>query len=414
MTTLTTTRVKLTNSVLKGLSEQIRRVNDTELPGFHLRISERGKMTYYLFYRLHGKQVNFKLGSHPQITPAQAREMAKQKAGEVANGIDVQQARKAQRLQTERDKLTRLEAFIEQRYRPYQETRNPKTATKLIQQFYSGFPELLPLQLSDITAARIENWRNAKKKGGMKDATINSYVATLKAALNRAVDWDLIDHHDLQKVKPLKSDNTRVRYLEDDEEQRLREALRARDQRLKNERDSANKFRQQRGYPLKPPLYDYPYADHLEPIVLLAMNTGLRKSELLSLTWADVDIKRKHLTILPSNAKSGKTRHVPLNSHALNVFKGWAKHHAHQHYVFERAPGDKLQDVKKSWNKVLEEAQIENFRFHDLRHHFASQLAMRGVDLNTIRELLGHHSMEMTLRYAHLRPEKKTAAVDLL
>ncbi len=73
-----------------------------------------------------------------------------------------------------------------------------------------------------------------------------------------------------------------------------------------------------------------------------------------------------------------------------------------------------MRDIKKSWNKILEDASVTDFRFHDLRHHFASQLAMRGVDLNTIRELLGHHSMEMTLRYAHLRPEKKTAAVDLL
>lgn len=365
MTTSSTIRQKLTNSVLKGLSGEIRRVNDTELPGFHLRITERGKMTYYLFYRLNGKQVNYKLGSHPQITPAQAREMAKQKAGEVANGVDVQQSRKEQRLKTERDKLTKLEAFIEQRYRPYQETRNPKTADKLIKQFYSGFSEFLSLQLSEITTARIETWRTAKKKAGMKDATINSYVATLKAALNRAVDWSLIDHHDLQKVKRLKSDNTRVRYLEDDEEKRLREALRARDSRLKAERDNANKFRQQRGYPLKPELNHYPYADHLEPIVLLAMNTGLRKSELLSLKWTDVDIKRKHITILPSNAKSGKTRHVPLNQHAITVFNGWFKYHGSQKYVFERSSNEPLNDIKKSWNKVLEEAAIENFRFHD-------------------------------------------------
>ncbi len=336
MTTSSTTREKLTNSVLKGLSDQIRRVNDTELPGFHLRISERGKMTYYLFYRLNGKQVNYKLGSHPQLTPAQARDMAKQKAGEVANGIDVQQSRKDKRLQTEREKLTKLERFIEERYRPYQETRNPKTANKLVKQFYSGFPELLAMQLSDITAARIETWRTAKKRAGMKAATINSYVATLKAALNRAADWDLIEHHDLHKVKPLKSDNIRVRYLEDDEEERLKNALRKRDTRIKAERDNANKFRQQRGYPMQPELNHHAYADHLEPIVLLAMNTGLRKSELLSLKWSSVDSERKHLTILPDNAKSGKTRHVPLNQHALTVFKGWNKHHGNQIYVFER------------------------------------------------------------------------------
>lgn len=416
MTTSTSKRVKLTNSVIKDLEPQIRRVNDSDISGFHLLISAKGKMTYYIYYRLDGKQVNFKLGSHPDITPMQARDLAKKKLGEVANGVDVQVQKKEAKLKTEREKLTKLSTFLDEKYLSYQTTRNAKTAEKLIKSIKTGFPTFLDKQLSSIDASSIEKWRNEKKKEGAKPSTINGYVSTLKAALSRAVDWGLIETNGLDKVKKLKNDNTRIRYLSDDEKARLTDALAERDHKIKTERENGNLHRQQRGYEELPSLMNKRFSDHLEPIVLLAMYTGMRRGEIFSLKWVDVSLKAKqpHLTVKPDNAKSGKGRYIPLNQITLSVLKDWKKESGTSAHVFENSEGKPFNDIKKAWNNLLVSAEIENFRFHDLRHQFASMLVMKGVDLNTVRELLGHSTLEMTLRYAHLAPDHKAAALSLL
>jgi integrase len=148
--------------------------------------------------------------------------------------------------------------------------------------------------------------------------------------------------------------------------------------------------------------------DHLSPVVLLAMNTGMRRGELLSLEWSDLDLGAKIITVQARKAKSGKQRHIPLNAEALRVVTKWRDQCDGVGQVFEP------QDVKKGWGALLTTAKITGFRFHDLRHHFASKLVMAGVDLNTVRELLGHSDITMTLRYAHLGPEHLAAAVEKL
>jgi integrase len=407
-------REKITNSSIKALLVEDKRVNDTDIPGFHALISPKGKITYYLFYRIDGKQVNYKIGAHGHVTPAQARDLAKAKAGEVANGIDVQESKKQAKRETLKAKHTKLEAFLNITYLQWLETRNAKTAAKTIKVIKTGFPQFIDKQLVAITAYEVERWRSEKSRAGMKPATINSYVNPLKGALSRAVEWDLIDSHDLHKVKALKVDNSRIRYLDKKEEPSLRGALKKRDKRIKDERENGNKFRQQRSYPLLPELREYHFADHLEPLVLLAMNTGMRKGELFSLRWENVDLINNVVTIKAENAKSGKARHVALNNEAKQTLAGWQKDTKEQGYVFEGEANKPITDVKKSWANLLAEAKISEFNFHDLRHHFASKLVMAGADLNTVRELLGHANLDMTIRYAHLAPEHKAAAVNLI
>ncbi len=152
------------------------------------------------------------------------------------------------------------------------------------------------------------------------------------------------------------------------------------------------------------------YVDHLTPVVLTAMNTGMRRGELLSMTWADINWEAKMLTIRAESAKSGRQRHIPLNVEAMEVLQRWAGQ------AGERRAGKvfDVTDIKKGWGKLIANARIEEFRFHDLRHHFASRLVRAGVDLNTVRELLGHADITMTLRYAHLAPDTLAAAVAKL
>ncbi|MFK5949008.1 MAG: site-specific integrase [Methylococcales bacterium] len=409
-----TKRQKITNSCIKALHMDDCRVNDTELSGFHARITPKGKITYYLFYRLNGKQVNFKLGSHPEITPAQARDLAKSKLGEVANGIDVQEVKKEAKRQTELAKHTKLESYLEQQYLPWLETRNSKTADRIIKTIKTGFPDYLNKQLSTILAWDVEKWRNLKTKSGMSPSTINGYVNTLKGALSRAVEWNVIDSHELNKVKSLKTDNVVVRYLSKNEEISLHKALHERDSKVKSERENGNLFRQQRNYPLLQELRNFNYCDYLEPLIILAMNTGMRRGEIFGLEWGHVDLEKEFLTVIAGNAKSGRGRHIPLNKAAKAALINWLSDTQNRGYVFKGVDEQPLKDIKKAWGNLLNDAEISEFRFHDLRHHFASKLVMAGVDLNTVRELMGHSDLKMTLRYAHLAPEHKAAAVNLI
>jgi integrase len=155
--------------------------------------------------------------------------------------------------------------------------------------------------------------------------------------------------------------------------------------------------------------------DHVTPIVLLALNTGLRKGEIFGLTWGDVNLVGAMVTVRGEGAKSGQTRYVPLNAEALKVISEWQAGGAADDLVFPgRGDGEPLDDIKKGWAPIVKAAKLEQFTFHDLRHTFASKLVMAGVDLNTVRELLGHADIKMTLRYAHLAPEHKAAAVAKL
>jgi integrase len=183
---------------------------------------------------------------------------------------------------------------------------------------------------------------------------------------------------------------------------------------MKREREQANKWRLERRYELYPDLSQLHYADYLEPMVLLAMNTGMRRGELFDLLWCDVNFDARILTVNGSVAKSGKTRHIPLNKEAWETLHKWHQHHSDNKLVFPGKNGERFNHIKKSWGGVIGDAGISSFRFHDLRHHFASKLVMAGVDLNTVRELLGHADIEMTLRYSHLAPEHKAKAVAKL
>jgi integrase len=233
-------------------------------------------------------------------------------------------------------------------------------------------------------------------------------MMVLSSVLARAVKLRKITENAVRHVERSTIDRTpKVRYLALGEEKRLRAALIERDKKIRTARASANRWRQERKQEPLPSLPNF--GDHLTPAVLLSMNTGVRRGELLALRWHNVDTKGKQITIDGSTAKSRQTRHIPLNDEALDVLKKWKS----------QAPdGDRVFPIdtsfKTAWAALLEHAKIETFRWHDLRHHFASRLVQAGVPLNTVRELLGHGSLAMTLRYAHLAPDQKREAVALL
>lgn len=405
---------KLTQDTIRRLTKTVpktRDVYDTKQLGLVLRLRPSGTHTWRV---LLGRGRWHTLGLLKDVqTPEAARELAQGVRGDVskAKALGQPDPLAARRKAT---KAPTFAAFVDKQYEPWA-VQHRRTGAEQAARLRAVFgPTFNAKRLDHVTPFEVERWRSARLKAGTSKATTNRDLNTLKAALRLAVRWKLLDTYPLADVKAAKVDTAgRVRFLSPDEETRLRDALTARDDARRAERDRANAWRRERGYKAWPALGTY--TDHLTPIVRLALNTGLRRGELFNLRWRDVDRARAVLTVGGEGAKSGQTRHVPLNTEALDVLRIWTgKATQPDAFVFPSADGDRLDDIKGAWLPLVKAAKVTAFTFHDLRHTFASKLVMAGVDLNTVRELLGHADLKMTLRYSHLAPEHKAAAVAKL
>lgn len=410
-------RNKLTEKALGKLkpTDKRQRIWDGEISGFYALVTTGGRISFYLRYTLNGLVRDYPLGRWGSITLTEARKLAKQAAGRVAAGIDVHLERKQKRLEEKHKKHATLGAFIDGHHAAYLKTET-RCGEKTLSDLRRCFGPWFKLPMSEISEWKVVRWRQDQLKLGLKNGSINRPVTHLRSALNHAFRRGVIDRHPLQHLRPLKEDILgRIRFLSPDEEKRLRKALLEREQRRRLERAKYNDWLRNRKQPTVP---DHPiggYTDHVMPLVLLAMLTGLRRGELLSLTWADYNKHAANLVVHGERAKSKRTRHVPLCSEAVDVIERWHRQCNTSGKIFTNPhTGDALKDFKKAWDRLRTAAKLTDFRFHDLRHHFASSLVMREVDLNSVRELLGHSDLKMTLRYAHLAPEHLARAVASL
>ncbi len=310
-------------------------------------------------------------------------------------------------------------AFINDIYNPWvMENRRSGDATAYILKSYFDFLSSTPLE--KITIAQIEQWRSKKKKAGLKASSLNRRVTALKAAINWAVKRNLIESNPIAKLERLREEDSdaKVRYLSDEERERLMAALDEREVEARNARNSHNEWLKVRNLQTAPEIKDGDFADHLKPLVLLSLSTGIRRNSSLSLEWRDINFNDETIMVRGATSKSGKQYYVPMNEQVIAILTQWRgqmKNPAQNSLVFPSPQtGKKMDNCNTAWRAVLKKADIQNFRWHDMRHDFASQLVMMGVDLNTVRELLGHADMKMTLRYAHLAPAVKKTAVELL
>ena len=409
-------QAKLTQTLVRAVQPGPADINitDTSLPGFELRVRLSGVKTWVFRYRLNGgPQRRFRLGGFPGLPAEKARKLALAAAADVAKGIDVQSHRETAKAEAIRQHASTLGVFIEEHYEPWA-GKHLRTWKFQIKRIKSDFESWLDRPMAAIDTVLIEKWRAQRLAVGNQPVTVNRNLQRLQALMSKAVEWKVIDLHPFA-VKPLKTDRTgRVRYLEENEEEQLRHALIVREDALRSDRDSFNRWRAARHKPMLPRRNEM-YVDHLRPIVLLALNTGMRRGELFHLQWTDVELRAGWLTISGRTSKNKQTRRLPLNREALSVLKNWSMQSATNTanpYVFPGAGDHPLTTITKSWRSVRKEAGLRDFRFHDLRHHFASRLVQSGVDLNTVRELLGHADLKMVLRYAHLAPDGLASAVE--
>ncbi|SAK50746.1 phage integrase family site specific recombinase [Caballeronia pedi] len=391
---------------------------DADVRAFVVKVTPAGRVSYTIRWtKPDGSRGRRVIGYWPDMNPGEARDLAKKSLRDVdKTGDTTADVLERRRRKAEAEKIVgtpTLDAFINDRYADWL-AANTRSSAASIARLRKSFSDHRERPLSDFTAWIIEKWRSGRLKAGVGASTVNRDLSSLRGLFSRAVEWGVIAEHPMRTVKALQAPSGKVRWLSDDEEMRLRRALDDREERERAGRESANAWRSARGYDLMRNLRDVGYVDHLKPAVLLSLNTGMRQGELLKLDWRDVNLDRAIVTVVDASSKSGKQRHIPLNEEALAVLTLWRKQQLKHSIVFAGVTGGVRTDVKTAWSKLLSDAEIIDFRWHDMRHHFASRLVMAGVDLNTVRELLGHADLSMTLRYAHLAPEHLSAAVAKL
>ncbi len=324
------------------------------------RIAKRGDI-YWIFGRIDGQRLDRSLKTKVR---KEAEDIAKHIAGEASKrkyGIPT-------------TKKIRLGDFMV-RYLEYCTANNkPSTVSgkRFDVQFILAYFGDIPLV--NITPEAIEAFKS-ERRSKVAAATINNDLATFKHALNLAVTWGYLDRSPAGKVRKYAVKNERTRYL------------------TKAEAESLIK--------------ECPV--ELKPVVITALYTGMRRGEILGLDWQNVDLERKQITIIDS--KNNDSRVVPLNDLLYTVLSAIEPKDG---FVFRSRSGGRFKSVRKGFISAVKRAGIKDFTFHDLRHTFASWLAMKGVPLNTIGILLGHRTLTMTRRYSHLAPDYLTKVVELL
>lgn len=244
-------------------------------------------------------------------------------------------------------------------------------------------------KLKEITPQMIEKYRFMRQSKGKKDgtplknATLNRETEILRKMFNIAIDNNWLDSNPCtsKKVPKLREDNVKERYLEKEEELRLLNACTG-------------------------------TREYIRTIILFALHTGMRKAEILNLKWEFVNLKQRYIILLKT--KCGKPRNVPLS---LTMVKELEKLYMNKtsEYVFVNPEtGIQFFDIKKCFKFLCKQANIENLRFHDLRHTAATRMVASGVDLVTVQNILGHTNIITTSRYAHPVTEQKLIAVDAL
>lgn len=414
--------MKITESIANNLIQKSKPydIRDTEIKGFLIRVQESGTATYVLAYRnSSNKNRRYKIGNVGEITAAKARGIALNLKLEIASRKDPIEEKRLKRREANARRKNTFEAFFSGRYTRYIKS-NHKDSSGTIERLSKFSDRWGKLPLEEIDLKLLNSYRNERLEYGISASTINRDLNCVRGLFRVAEEEEVITSNPFKKLKPLKVDkNPITRHLNTEEETRLIKALCERQQKLVNERKTANQWRENRNSVLMMDIADFKYSNYLMPLVLVALKTGLRRSELLSLNWQNVVFQNEnnYIHVQGINSKNSHSRNVPLNDSVTKILKDWKtfcdEGPIQSNLVFPNPnTGLRMNEIGSAWNRILKNANISNFRFHDLRHSFASKLAVRGVDLNAIRELLGHSDIAMTLRYAHLSPNHLKASVE--
>jgi len=253
-------------------------------------------------------------------------------------------------------------------------------SVKNLIQFFKG-KNLMSINIPDI-----EDYIGKRMKDGVKNGTINRELTCLKRMFSLAIKWGEAKLNPVQQIDMLEEPPGRTRFLSIEDAQKLIKCC----------------------------------SEHIKLIVILALNTGMRLNEILPLKWKQIyikDIKNPHIEL--EHTKNNKKRFIPLNDDMINLLQHYQKQkndkQKNPQFVFYSIrSGEPLKSVRKPFMRALKLAGIEDFRFHDLRHTFASHYVMNGGDLLSLRDILGHSNLKMVERYSHLAAAYKQKMINNL
>lgn len=280
-----------------------------------------------------------------------------------------------------------LSEFVAETYLPWAKAnkrtwRNDEIIANQWAERFKGktLREVSPLAIEKVKRERAES---ITRRGTIRShASVNLELSVLSSIFTLALELEAAATNPCRKVRKLRVDNKRDRYLSADEETALMAQLTGR-------------------------------RKHLRPIVELALGTGMRRGELLSLRWQHVDFQRGVIHV--KQTKTNKDRQIPMSHQVRELLLTHRKDRSAELVFTSRRKARKglgMVDVKKGFAAALADAGVVGFHFHDLRHTFATRLGDRGASAKTIAELLGHATTAMTDRYTHATDTAKRAAVE--
>jgi integrase len=350
---------------------------DTELKGFGLVVLPSGRRTYCIKYRNTDYiQKRVKIGVHGQITAEEARNLAKIQLGKVAHGEDLAEAAKQVRHMPIMNELAEqyLKLYAENEKRP-KSIREDKAMLQnyILKEFGSRKVDGITFQDIQILHASLSK----------KRVRSNRILALLHKMFNLAIQWGWRADNPASGIKKYQ-EYKRTRWLQEDEMKRLLSVLDA-------------------------------YSDQtVANIIRLLLLTGARKHEVLEATWDQFDIEKGIWTKNAHTTKQKKMEYSPLSPSALTIMKKIREKQNGSPFLFPgKVKGKPIQDIKKSWATICKQANLKDFKIHDLRHTYASHLVSSGLSLSIVGKLLGHTQAATTQRYAHLADEPLREATAL-
>ena len=380
---------KITEHLVRGLKPRDRRYTLAD-DGLQVEVHPSGSVVFYFKFREAGRQTREKLGPyHPDTyTLRMARERVRELQAKLANDDQVHQSGMT------------LAEYLESNFKSYiEDARVDATGTmrRLRAHFIARNPSIGNTRLKNLTTEQIERWKvSAARK--LKPATVNRILGDLRRALAVAVDFGYLRKSPADGIKQLHVDveSTKL-YMSPDEFTKFTKAV----ERWEYLHYFGTK-REQHDHSLWFALF-----------VRIAINTGARKGEVLSLKWDDVDQINRVITFHGVNTKNRRTRRLPVNDDLLKRLK---EYNSERDLDTEQGDDDvfPVRDIKKPFQRFATMAGLSHLTPHLLRHHVASTLVLRGAALSVVRDLLGHSSLEVTSRYLSVRTQDKLDALNLL
>ena len=234
----------------------------------------------------------------------------------------------------------------------------------------------------DLKPDDIEKLKSHFLKEGLSKVTINRYLEIISRAYNMAIANDWVQKNPVKKDIKFSAKNYVVRSLSPQEEKKLMEVL------------------------------SLPQYEYLKGIVIVALNTALRRQNILDLTWEQIDLEGRVIEVTEN--KSNKHILKPINDTLYNYFSATPPEKRRGYVFINYYTGKKCKEIKRAWRTVKKKAGIENFRFHDLKHTVGTRLALNNVPIPVIKEVLDHSDISTTMRYVHTADEQILSAMNVL